>query len=124
MAKQQLPKLSPTETEIQQRICQLGKASVQEVYESFPAKRKISYPTVQTVLRRLEKKGYLKHRLKGNAYVFTSTVRQDTVINRSISELLGRLFGGDPMLLMQHLAKHRKLSTQDIETLKEMVEKE
>ena len=122
MAKQQLPKLSPTETEIQQRICQLGKASVQEVYESFPAKRKIGYPTVQTVLRRLEKKGYLKHQLKGNAYVFTSTVRQDTVINRSISELLERLFGGDPMLLMQHLAKQRKLRAKDIDRLKRLLE--
>jgi len=124
MMAKQLPKLSPTETEILQRIYKLGKASVQEVFESFPAKRKISYPTVQTLLRRLEKKGYLTHQLRGNAHVFASTVKQDTVINRSISELLERLFSGDPMLLMQHLAKHRKLNAQDIERLKEMVDKQ
>ena len=87
MAKE-LPKLSPTETEILQRVCQLQKACVTEVYDSFPDKRGMSYTTVQTLLRRLEKKGYLKHNVRGNAHIYTSTVRQDTLINRSITEFL------------------------------------
>lgn len=123
MAKE-LPKLSPTETEILQRVCQLEKASVTEVYESFPAKRKISYTTVQTLLRRLEKKGYLKHDIRRNAHIYSSTVKQDTLINRSITEFLERLFSGDPMLLMQHLAKQRKLQAKDIDILKKLVEEE
>jgi predicted transcriptional regulator len=121
MAKE-LPKLSPTETEILQRVCQLEKASVTEVYESFSAKRKISYTTVQTLLRRLEKKGYLKHDIRGNAHIYSSTVKQDTLINRSITEFLERLFSGDPMLLMQHLARQRKLRAKDIDRLKKLVE--
>jgi predicted transcriptional regulator len=121
MAKE-LPKLSPTETEILQRVCQLKKASVTEVYDSFPDKRRISYTTVQTLLRRLEKKGYLKHNVRGNAHIYTSTVKQDTLINRSITEFLERLFSGDPMLLMQHLAKQRKLRAKDIDRLRKLVE--
>jgi predicted transcriptional regulator len=123
MAKER-PRLSPTETEILQRVCQLEKASVTEVYESFPAKRKISYTTVQTLLRRLEKKGYLKHNTRGNAHIYTSTVKQDTLINRSITEFLERLFSGDPMLLMQHLAKQRRLRAKDIDRLKKLVEED
>ena len=59
MTKQQLPKLSPTETEILRFVWDLNKATVQEVCENLPTRRRMSYATVQTLLRRLEKKGYL-----------------------------------------------------------------
>ena len=57
MTRKNLPALSPSETEILRLVWQLEKATVQEVCEKLPAKRKITYATVQTLLRRLEKKG-------------------------------------------------------------------
>ena len=122
MTKKQLAKLSPTETEVLRLVWQIDRATVQEVCESLPAKRKISYATVQTLLRRLEKKGYLKHDVRGNAHVFTAAVKQEAVIKRTVSDFLDRLFGGNPIPLMQHLAKHGKLRSADIDKLKELVE--
>ena len=122
MTKKQLPQLSPTETEILRQVWQLEKATVQEVCESQPARRKISYATVQTLLRRLEKKGYLEHDVRGNAHVFTAAVKQEAVIKRSVGDFLERLFGGNPIPLMQYLAKHGKVTATDIEKLKEIVE--
>ena len=122
MTKKQLAKLSPTETEVLRLVWQVDRATVQEVCESLPAKRKISYATVQTLLRRLEKKGYLKHDVRGNAHVFTAAVKQEAVIKRTVSDFLDRLFGGNPIPLMQHLAKHGKLRSADIDKLKELVE--
>ena len=123
MTKKQLAKLSPTETEVLRLVWQIDRATVQEVCESLPAKRKISYATVQTLLRRLEKKGYLKHDVRGNAHVFTAAVKQEAVVKRTVSDFLDRLFGGNPIPLMQHLAKHGKLRSADIDKLKELVEK-
>ena len=60
MTKRNLPSVSPAETEILRLVWQLDKATVQNVCDKLPAKRKITYATVQTLLRRLEKKGYLK----------------------------------------------------------------
>ena len=124
MTKKQLAKLSPTETEVLRLVWQVDRATVQEVCESLPAKRKISYATVQTLLRRLEKKGYLKHDVRGNAHVFTAAVKQEAVVKRTVSDFLDRLFGGNPIPLMQHLAKHGKLRSADIDKLKELVEEE
>ena len=124
MTEKQLAKLSPTETEVLRLVWQVDRATVQEVCESLPAKRKISYATVQTLLRRLEKKGYLKHDVRGNAHVFTAAVKQEAVIKRTVSDFLDRLFGGNPIPLMQHLAKHGKLRSADIDKLKELVEEE
>jgi len=122
MTNRKLPALSPAETEILRLVWQLQRATVQEVSDHLPATRKIAYATVQTLLRRLEKKGYLKHDVEGKAHVFYPSVERDHVIRRSVGDFLDRLFGGDPIPLMHYLAKHGRVSAQDIEELKRLVE--
>jgi len=120
MVKRRPPAVSPAETEILRIVWQLGKATVQNVCRKLPAKRRIAYATVQTLLRRLEKKGYLKHYTDGKAHVFFASVKSEDVIKRSVSDFLDRLFGGDPMPLMHYLAEHGKIDAEDIEELKQM----
>ena len=123
MTKKKLPALSPSETEILRLVWQLNKATVQDVCDKLPAKRKIAYATVQTLLRRLEKKGYLKHHTRGKAHVFFAAVKSENVIKRSVNDFLDRLFGGDPIPLMQYLAEHGKIGADDIEKLKRLADK-
>ncbi len=118
MTQKKLPALSPSETEILRLVWQLDKATVQDVCNKLPAKRKIAYATVQTLLRRLEKKGYVKHRIRGKAHVFFAAVKSEKVIKRSVNDFLDKLFGGDPIPLMQYLAEHGKINADDIEELK------
>jgi BlaI family penicillinase repressor len=124
MTSQRLPAVSPAETEVLRIVWQLDKATVQQVCDKLPVKRRISYATVQTLLRRLEKKGYLKHDIRGKAHVFFPAVKREAVIKRSVSDFLDRLFGGDPVPLIQYLAEHGKIDTDDIERLKQLVTKQ
>jgi len=124
MVRKNLPALSPSETEILRLVWQFDKATVQEVCDKLPARRKIAYATVQTMLRRLEKKGYLKHSNTGKAHVFSAAVKREHVVKRTVGDFLDRLFGGDPIPLMQYLAEHGKISTDDIEKLKRLTSKE
>jgi len=121
MVRKNLPALSPSETEILRLVWQLDKATVQEVCDKLPARRKIAYATVQTLLRRLEKKGYIKHHNRGKAHVFFPAVKQEAVIKRSVKDFLERLFGGDPVPLLQYLARHGKINTEDVEKLEQLV---
>ncbi|MCK4292303.1 MAG: BlaI/MecI/CopY family transcriptional regulator [Planctomycetes bacterium] len=123
MTRRKLAALSPSETEILRLVWKLDKATVQDVCNKLPAKRKIAYATVQTLLRRLEKKGYLKHRIRGKAHVFFAAVKSEKVIKRSVNDFLDKLFGGDPVPLMQYLAEHGKIDADDIEKLKRLVSK-
>ncbi len=123
MVRKNLPALSPSETEILRLVWQLDKATVQEVCDKLPARRKIAYATVQTLLRRLENKGYLKHDVRGKAHVFFAAVKKEHVVKRSVGDFLDRLFGGDPIPLMQYLAEHGKINTDDIEKLKRLTDK-
>ncbi|MBN1362048.1 MAG: BlaI/MecI/CopY family transcriptional regulator [Sedimentisphaerales bacterium] len=123
MAKSKLPRMSPAETEILQLLWQLGEATVQQTCDRLPRRRKIAYATVQTLLRRLENKGYITHRTEGKAHVFLPVAKREDVIKRSVSDFVNRLFGGDPIPLMHYLAEHGKISADDIEELKRLVGK-
>lgn len=123
MAKRKRPAMSPAETEILRLVWDSREATVQQVYDALPADRKVTYVTVATLLRRLEEKGYLKHRLRGKAFVYTPAAKKEDVIKTTIGDLVQRLFGGNPVPLMQHLALHSEITDEDIERLKELATK-
>ena len=123
MPKKSLPALSPAETEIIRLIWQLGSGTVQQVCDKLPSKRQIAYATVQTLLRRLERKGYITHETKGKAHVFSPAAKREEVVERTVGDFVDRLFGGDPVPLMLHLANHSRLDAEDIKRLRKLIEK-
>ncbi len=123
MGKGKLRAMSPAETEMVRLVWQLGAATVQQIQDALPARRKVAYKTVQTLLRRLEEKGYLTHKVEGKAHVFCPAVKREAVVKRTVLDFLDRLFGGDPRPLMQFLAREGHLDAQDIEELKELIDK-
>jgi predicted transcriptional regulator len=123
MAKRKRPAMSPAETEVLRLVWESQKATVQQVYDALPADRKVTYVTVATLLRRLEEKGYLKHRVRGKAFVYAPAAKKEDVIKRTIGDLVQRLFGGNPVPLIQHLALHSEISDEEIEELKDLAKK-
>ncbi len=123
MAKHKRPAMSPAETEVLRLVWQCREATVQEVYDALPGNRKVTYVTVATLLRRLEEKGYLRHRVRGKAFVYAPAAKKEDVIRRTIGDLVERLFGGNPVPLMQHLAQHSGITDEDIERLKALAKK-
>ena len=123
MARHKRPTISPAETEVLRLVWDSKEATVQQVYDALPVNRKVTYVTVATLLRRLEEKGYLKHRVRGKAFVYTPSAKKEEVIKRTIGDLVQRLFGGNPVPLMQHLALHSEISDEEIEKLKNLAKK-
>lgn len=123
MAKRKLRATSAAETEILRLVWQLAEATVQQICDLLPARRKIAYKTVQTLLRRLEEKGYVRHKIRGKAHVFYPAVKREYVVKRTVLDFVDRLFGGDPRPLMQFLAEDGHIDADDIERLKKLIEK-
>ena len=121
--KEERPNISPAEMEVLRLLWELNEATVSEVHAQLPSQRDVAYCTVQTLLRRLESKGHVTHHKRGKAYVFTPTARQDDVLKASVGEFVERLFGGDPIPLIQYLAEHESISEADIDRLREIVKK-
>jgi predicted transcriptional regulator len=113
---------SKAELEIARIVWQLKGATVRQVLEALPAERQLDYKTVQTYLRRLEAKGYLQSRLDGKSSIYTARVRPAQVIRETIGDLIERLFGGDPLPLMEHLISKHRLSDEDLEKLRMLID--
>ena len=124
MAKKKLPALSPAETEILRLVWQSEPVTVQDICDALPKDRAIAYATVQTLLRRLEKKGYVKHDVQGKAHFFFAAVKREQVIKRTVGDFIERLFGGDPLPLMLHLADQSNLNEDEIDELKKLIERQ
>src|SRR5271155_4759152 len=101
MAKR--PPLSNSELEISRLVWQLGGAKVRDVVAALPADRGLDFFTVQTYLRRLKAKGYLKTRRDGRADVYLPAVKPASVIRQLTADFLTRTFSGKALPLMQYL---------------------
>jgi BlaI family transcriptional regulator, penicillinase repressor len=109
------PKLSKLELTIMQALWARGASSVREIQDTFPAKRRPAYTTVQTVLYRLEAKNAVRRAKKiGNAHIFEAVITETATQRKLIDELLG-LFGGSVQPLMSHLIESGRLTFRDIE---------
>jgi len=109
-----LPKLTRLELQIMEALWTRGACSVREIQESFPAKKRPAYTTVQTTVYRMEVKKAL-HRVKkiSNALIFEAAISREAAERRLIDELLS-LFGGRTKPVMAHLIGSGKLTLADV----------
>jgi len=108
------PKLSKLEFKIMETLWARNECSIRDIQESFPAKKRPAYTTVQTTVYRMEAKGIV-HRLKkvGNFHVFAPAISRDAAQRRLMDDLLA-LFGGRGQPVMTHLIESGKLSMADV----------
>jgi predicted transcriptional regulator len=121
MKREKAVKLTRFELEVMDALWQLGSASVREIQEQLPEKKRPAYTTVQTIVRRLEEKGAVRQVKKiGNAFIFEPVVTRKAAHHRLINELL-ELFGGSARPLMAHLAETGKLSLADLREMESLL---
>ncbi|HEX7377914.1 MAG TPA: BlaI/MecI/CopY family transcriptional regulator [Pirellulales bacterium] len=115
MAKR--PPLAKSELELARIVWRLGEATVRQVLEALPRERGLDFATVQTYLRRLEAKGYLRAEQRGRTNVYRSRVQPDRVLGEVVKDFLDRVFDGNPLPLVEHLIQDRGLTDEEIERL-------
>jgi BlaI family transcriptional regulator, penicillinase repressor len=117
------PALSKGEMEVARILWGLKKATVREVHEAQPASREMDFATVQTYLRRLDTKGYVKAALDGRTRVYAPRVRPATVIRETVGDLVDRLFGGETLPLMRHLIEDGQVSSEELTELRKLIDR-
>jgi predicted transcriptional regulator len=113
--------MSKAESEIARIVWELGSATVRQVVETIGRQRHVEFKTVQTYLRRLESKGYLRSRMDKGSKVYRPRVRSRQVIGEVVDDLMDRLFGGEAMPLLQYLIEERGISRDDVVRLRELL---
>ncbi len=122
------PKLTKFEMQIVETLWTRGEASIREMQEAFPEKKRPAYSTVQTMIYRMEAKGVVRRvRKVGNFHMFAATITREAAQRRLVEELL-TMFGGQSRPVVAHLIGAGKLTLEDVEfaekTLKGMKDEE
>ena len=108
------PKLAKLELQIMEALWTRGQASIREIQEAFPEKKRPAYTTIQTTVYRLEaKKAVRRVRKIGNAHIFEAAITRGVVHRRLIDQLLA-LFGGRIQPVMAHWAESGSITADDV----------
>ncbi len=109
-----LPKLTRLELQIMEALWTKGPCSVREIQESFNARNRPAYTTVQTTVYRMEAKKVLRRTKKiATALIFEAAVTREAAERRLVDDLLS-LFGGRSRPIMAHLIDSGTLSLEDV----------
>ncbi len=117
------PILTRAESEVMAILWRSGGATVHEVVELL--ERDSAYTSVLTVLRILEKKGYVRHEAHpegGRAHVYKPIVQAAKARRHHVRDLVDRLFGGQSEELVVGLLEEEKWSKPDLERLRELID--
>ena len=99
-----------------------GESSVGDVVERLSARPRPAYNTVLTLLRIMEKKGYVTHRKEGRAFLFRPLIARSDAGRRALTTLVNRFFDGSPRLLILNLLEDQRLSAEAIAEVKKRIE--
>lgn len=95
-------------------------ASVLEVQEALGARR-FAYTTIATMLRKMEQRGLIGHRVEQRRFIYFPLVTQAQVVRSATADFLERLFGGSLSAAVCHLLESREVSRDELEELERLI---
>jgi predicted transcriptional regulator len=121
MARRPSAALTDGEARLMAVLWERGPATVGDVQEAVRSKHDVSYSTVQTMLRILETKGYVRHEKQGRAFVYRSVVDEQQARRKALRHLVSRMFDNSPSLLVLNVLEDEAIGPDELKRLKRMI---
>jgi len=119
------PKRSNTLTEAELRLMKVlwerGESAVSDLVDGIADTVPLAYTSVLTTIRILEKKGYVRHRQEGRAFLYSPCVAEDDAGRSEVRQLLQRFFSNSRERLLLSLLGDEDISTEELQRLKEAI---
>ena len=123
MGKKSLDHFGELQRAIIEIVWELGEASVREVWKRLHKEKELVYTTILTSMQRLEKDGWLTHRLEGNKNIYMPTKTRAQAGAGSVRKFIHKMFNGNAALLFQQLVEEDELSDKELHELKRLIGK-
>ena len=122
MAKTDSSPLTDAQREIMEIVWERGEVTVSEVRDALAKRRELARNTVQTMIVRLEDKGWLKHRVTGRAFVYSADRPRTVSLGAKVAQMVDRLFAGSPEEMVTALIQYRGLSPGEAQRIRAMID--
>jgi predicted transcriptional regulator len=107
--------LTPREAEIMSCLWRLRAATAEQIRDELSGQPHDS--SVRTLLRVLEQKGYVRHRVVGKAFEYLPLIERAPVESKAVLGLLKRYFSGSAHNLVLRLLEDERISPEELDRL-------
>ncbi len=118
-----MKELTKAEEQVMQILWKVEKGFVNEVVEKFP-EPKPAYNTVSTIIRILEKKGFVKHKAYGKSHEYYPAISREKYTKAFFGGFLNRYFSSSFKQLVSFFSKSNNMSIREMEEIKSILEQE
>ena len=122
MARSASVTLTEAELRIMNALWDKGSATVHEIMNALPAKPVLAYNSVLTIVRILEKKGYVKHVKDGRSHVYAAQVDRKNASRFEVRHLVSRFFGDSHEMLVLNILEEKGVDEEELKRLRQLLE--
>lgn len=94
-----------------------GPATAEQIREALAPRQVLKDSTVRTVLRRLQEKGYVHHRIEGKAFVYSGVEKPRNVAVRAVRQILDRFCDGSLEQLLVGMVENEVVDRAELQRL-------
>ena len=106
-----------------QVLWKLEKALINDLLDQLP-EPKPAYNTVSTIIRILEKKGFVDHKAYGKTYEYYPIVEKETYANTYVNGVLKRYFSSSFSELASFFTNRNTISINELEEIRKLIDDE
>ncbi|MDD3194439.1 MAG: BlaI/MecI/CopY family transcriptional regulator [Paludibacter sp.] len=117
-----MEKLTYQEEEVLMIIYQLGKGFIKDILEKMEEPRP-PYTTVASIVKNIERKGYLSSKRYANSYQYTPMINHEDYKSESMARMVSVYFGNSYKKMVSFFAKEQKISIDELEEIIRLIEK-
>ncbi len=116
-----MEELTRTEERIMQIIWDLGRCFVKDIIDRMDDDPKPPYNTISSVVRILEKKGYVGFKAYGKTYEYFPAVAKEEYGQQTFRKVLANYFDNSPASLLSFMVNDKTLDAAEIERLRQLI---
>jgi len=113
--------LSELEHLVMESVWQRGSATAEDVRTSLTERHPMKESTVRTILKRLEEKGYVKHRVDGRTNVYTGLDAPQNVAAKAVRQIIERFCGGSVEQLLVGMVANDVVDENELQRLAQRI---
>lgn len=117
-----MEKLTQQEEVVMKAIWEAGLGAVRDFIDVLP-KPQPPYTTIASVVKKLEKKGYLSSRKFGNTYVYSPLITEEKYKSKFLSRFVNDYFENSYQSLVSFFAKNETISAEELREIIRIIEK-
>ena len=116
-------KLTRAEEQVMQVLWEMERGLVKDMLDKLP-EPKPAYNTVSTIIRILEKKGFVDHKAYGTTYEYFPLIKKEDYANFHFSDFMKNYFNDSFPRMAAFFARENNLSMKDMEEIMRLTEVE